>query len=754
MASSLMVIVGALSLSNLHRYNYTCDTPYYNFPKFWTNTGLCPAGKIIHDDIKNSLLSDAMQMNLLYISALPTGAITHIRIHWLLELLQFEQYTQSGVPIYDFNVLDKFLMDLDEMNLNPVIEFMANLSNVFLKNPTQNDFYWENLSYQVAKHYLKTGNADCDETDKFLFKKACLQYTNENIEESEEIDEGLENEIEKQADELTSVIENDFDCFEDDALEYVAGYIIQKLKLKNSESENNEEGFTWVNQISKGGLKKPNIAFFNNLKDLENVFRNVNDMFGAKKVLNWRFETWNEPDLRTYNKLNFSVEDYLTYIQSLHFGLKIAGTRPVDSLHIPLRGPAGLFKTRSQHLLCWSVLEFCNEYLESCPIETLTYHRKGSGENASVVLHNSKLLLKRIYEKYPNLQKLPISNDESDPISGWSTPRNFQADVRYAVTIVNIILEHWEAKLTHTLFSKLETISHDNAFLSYHPYEFSQRTLLAHFRMNNTNPPHSQFIQKPVYAALGLMSRLANMASDVLPIKTINDNSINVLKTIDSDIHPLYYSWIIIPTPDPTDDEKIYGIREYIILPQIQVCNNEIYAFIIEYIDQGHTNPFNIWLNSNSPPYPNATIREMMRRQQTPKILKTGILTNTTLTVDLSKFKFPWLMLLRTCSILKPRLKCPQNLILTPVTDNEVLLTWQEIDPASVQCLKTYDVWFRTNNTQPWKKISADWHLPFPSFHFAPSDGINVNGFYKVRGIDIFNNTSLFSTQVQYIEIK
>ncbi|XP_023293620.2 alpha-L-iduronidase [Lucilia cuprina] len=632
MASSLMVIVGALSLSNLHRYNYTCDTPYYKFPKFWTNTGLCPAGKIIHDDIKNSLLSDAMQMNLLYISALPTGAITHIRIHWLLELLQFEQYTQSGVPIYDFNVLDKFLMDLDEINLNPVIEFMANLSNVFLKNPTQNDFYWENLSYQVAKHYL--------------------------------------------------------------------------------------------------------------------------NMFGAKKVLKWRFETWNEPDLRTYNKLNFSVEDYLTYIQSLHFGLKIAGTRPVDSLHIPLRGPAGLFKTRSQHLLCWSVLEFCNEYLESCPIETLTYHRKGSGENASVVLHNSKLLLKRIYEKYPNLQKLPISNDESDPISGWSTPRNFQADVRYAVTIVNIILEHWKAKLTHTLFSKLETISHDNAFLSYHPYEFSQRTLLAHFRMNNTIPPHSQFIQKPVYAALGLMSRLANMASDVLTIKTINDNRINVLKTIDSDIHPLYYSWIIIPIPDPTDDEKIYGIREYIILPQIQVCNNEIYAFIIEYIDQGHTNPFNIWLNFNSPPYPNATIREMMRRQQTPKILKTGILTNTTLTVDLSKFKFPWLMLLRTCSILKPRLKCPQNLILTPVTDNEVLLTWQEIDPASVQCLKTYDVWFRTNNTQPWKKISADWHLPFPSFHFAPSEGINVNGFYKVRGIDIFNNTSLFSTQVQYIEIK
>lgn len=154
MDGTWILLIGALGLSSMQRYNYTCETPYYTFPKFWTNTGLCPAGRILHDDIKNSLLSDAMQLNLLYISALPKGAITHVRIHWLLELLQFEQFTQSGVPVYDFTVLDKFLMNLDEMNLNPVIEFMANISDVFIKNPSQNYFFWENLSYQVAKHYL------------------------------------------------------------------------------------------------------------------------------------------------------------------------------------------------------------------------------------------------------------------------------------------------------------------------------------------------------------------------------------------------------------------------------------------------------------------------------------------------------------------------------------------------------------------------------------------------------------------------
>lgn len=154
MSGILVILMGALELSSLERYNYTCETSYYDFPKFWTNSGLCPAGKIVHDDIKSSLLSEAMQMNLLYIAALPKGAITHLRIHWLLELMQFEQFTQSGVPIYDFSVLNTFLSNLDDMNIYPVIEFMANLSDVFIKNPIRNDFLWENLSYQVGKHYL------------------------------------------------------------------------------------------------------------------------------------------------------------------------------------------------------------------------------------------------------------------------------------------------------------------------------------------------------------------------------------------------------------------------------------------------------------------------------------------------------------------------------------------------------------------------------------------------------------------------
>lgn len=34
--------------------------------------------------------------------------------------------------------------------------------------------------------------------------------------------------------------------------------------------------------------------------------------YGVKSVTNWKFETWNEPDLKVYNLLNFTIKG-LTY---------------------------------------------------------------------------------------------------------------------------------------------------------------------------------------------------------------------------------------------------------------------------------------------------------------------------------------------------------------------------------------------------------------------------------------------------------
>ena len=54
-------------------------------------------------------------------------------------------------------------------------------------------------------------------------------------------------------------------------------------------------------------------------------------------------------------------------------------------------------------------------------------------------------------------------------------------------------------------------LSNDNAFLSYHPYPFTQRTLTARFQVNNTKPPHVQLLRKPVLTVMGLLALLGTL---------------------------------------------------------------------------------------------------------------------------------------------------------------------------------------------------------------------------------------------------
>lgn len=55
-------------------------------PPFWTSTGLCPPEP--RNETAAFLLSKAMQLNLQLIGSLTERAISYVRIHWLLELIQ------------------------------------------------------------------------------------------------------------------------------------------------------------------------------------------------------------------------------------------------------------------------------------------------------------------------------------------------------------------------------------------------------------------------------------------------------------------------------------------------------------------------------------------------------------------------------------------------------------------------------------------------------------------------------------------
>lgn len=111
----------------------------------------------------------------------------------------------------------------------------------------------------------------------------------------------------------------------------------------------------------------------------------------------WKFELMNEPDLKMYNFLNFTLENYLDYFH--------ASEQAVPSLI----GPAGLFRdNRKSHSLCWGLLDYCN--LNPCNLEMITFHRKGDGIGSAVVDHGLELI-NNLISNYPNLKGIKFGNE-------------------------------------------------------------------------------------------------------------------------------------------------------------------------------------------------------------------------------------------------------------------------------------------------------------------------------------------------------
>lgn len=301
------------------------------------------------------------------------------------------------------------------------------------------------------------------------------------------------------------------------------------------------------------------------------------------------------------------ASDYMAYATGIADGLKAAARRTMPRLTFKLRGPAGLFKSFEKHKLCWGLLNYCDSNLTECPIDMITYHRKGI-ESPSNILVNSIELLDIIHNLYPNLKNLCYSNSEADPSAGWSKNLTSNTNVYYAYSLIEIVFQHWNAIYDGSM-ERLDSISHDNSFLSYHPFEFEQRTLLAKFSMNQTVPETVQFVQKPVYAALGMLSSLAKYSTMVY-----RDANISYILTLSDN-----YSAVLLASSD--DDN--WNMNETEINISIQNWANgrstnldRKYAYFAEVLNSDQTDPYSIWIKYNRPSYPSEEVwSEMLHAQ-------------------------------------------------------------------------------------------------------------------------------------------
>jgi L-iduronidase len=126
---------------------------------FWRSTGFTPA---------NLLLNADMQQAMAYVGAIPRGGITHVRIHYLLELVLAEGLG-TDTPVYDWSRLDVALDVLVRNGLKPIFELMGNVDGYFTDytNPVQ-AHAWKRLVRDLALHLID--RCGRDEVREWLFE--------------------------------------------------------------------------------------------------------------------------------------------------------------------------------------------------------------------------------------------------------------------------------------------------------------------------------------------------------------------------------------------------------------------------------------------------------------------------------------------------------------------------------------------------------------------------------------------------------
>ncbi|XP_049961209.1 alpha-L-iduronidase [Schistocerca serialis cubense] len=614
-----VIIVPARRSCKLEAYIDLMSPPVGPLNHFWDSTGFSPSSP---SEARSFLLSYPEKLNLVLIGALPNSAIRHVRIHWMLDLID---YRNSD---YDFTLLDQFIGWLQKLGISPGFELMGNPGHLF----------------------------------------------------------------------------NDFD--------------------------NATQVHMWQDLI-------------------ENIVRRYVGQYGLDTVSNWRFETWNEPDLKMYNTLNFTLSGYMNY-----FSATTAGISRAAGQKIRVGAPAGLFKAESHHPLCWGLLKHCE--IKECPLSFLSFHRKGN-RTANLVTKGSVDLIKDLRQKFPKLSMIPLANDEADPLSGWWKDEEWRSDVRYAAMITHII-SNFQIKVIDELKLPLSFISNDNGFLSSQPHSFTQRSLLARFQMSGTTPPHQQFFQKPVYAVMGLLSLLgkAEMRSRLLE----PDKKVFLLAS--TDYEPQWSASVLITYSDDikTEPPTINNLTLKINNIPYNEDSNTSYAIYI--LNNFETNPYQIWKDAQFPSFPDYELRRRMRDAEGPKRLQLEAVSNRKSLQIFLPLTLPTVALIFFCSSENnsPSFGQVTKLKAFNITFNEVLLTWSDKE-INTRCIKTYEIEFmhvsrENKGTSVFRRINTKDSI-FLSFRFAPllhlgpqNGDEEVRGLYRVRLVDFWQHGGPYSDVIEY----
>lgn len=149
-------------------------------------------------------------------------------------------------------------------------------------------------------------------------------------------------------------------------------------------------------------------------------------------------------------------------------------------------------------------------------------------------------------------------------------------------------------------------LSNDNGFISYPPYYFRQRTSLARFQMNHSNPRKVEFVKKPVLSVMGLLALLGDeQIKTSITLENGDHDDFGVMATI---IEPLGLSstndWELAALLYNSDDTSGRTALSQINISVVNLPWRQDVAFVVYRLDNGNGNPFRLWKEMGSPVFP------------------------------------------------------------------------------------------------------------------------------------------------------
>ncbi|VFV31300.1 idua_canfa ame: full=alpha-l-iduronidase flags: [Lynx pardinus] len=382
------------------------------------------------------------------------------------------------------------------------------------------------------------------------------------------------------------------------------------------------------------------------------------DRYGLAHVSKWNFETWNEPDHHDFDNVSMTLQGFLNYYDACSEGLRAV------SPALRLGGPGDSFHPWPRSPLCWGLLGHCHngtnfftgelgvrlDYISlhkkvqapgprpspgraPPPAAALPALKRQSRALAPEVLKPASLgrgqfhphpgagagaAAQQIQRLFPKFADTPVYNDEADPLVGWSLPQPWRADVTYAALVVKVIAQHQNLLVANTSSPvRYALLSNDNAFLSYHPHPFTQRTLTARFQVNNTRPPHVQLLRKPVLTAMALLALLdgEQLWAEVWQGGTLLDSNhtVGVLASAHRPAGPAD-AWRATVLVYASDDTRTHPNRSIALTLRLHgVPPGPGLVYVTLYLDNRFCSPHGEWQRLGRPVFPSAEEFRHMR---------------------------------------------------------------------------------------------------------------------------------------------